>query len=398
MGKALAGIRVLDLTQYEAGPSCTEMLAWLGAEVIKIEPPAGEPARRSMSERPDLDSWFFLLLNANKKSVTLDLKKERGRAMFEKMVPDADVVIENLGPGAMERLGFGYEALRRINPRIISASVKGFGSSGPYAGYKSFEWIAQAMGGAMSLTGEPDGTPMRCAAGLGDTGSGLHCAIGILAALVQRQATGVGQRVEVAQQDAVLNLLRIHLRDHYVDGRPAPRRGNRSHLAAPSNLYRCRPFGPNDYVYIHCATLEMFRALMRVMGHPELGNDPRFAERQGRVEHVDEIDPLIEGWTEKRTKHEAMAILAGAGVPCGAVLDTGEILSNEHLIERGMVLTVEHPMRGRFAMPGNPVHLSDSPTVVERAPLLGEHNAEVYAKLLGYSDEELTALKSEGVI
>ena len=398
MGKALEGIVVLDLTQYEAGPSCTEMLAWLGADVIKIEPPGGEPGRRALSERPDTDAWFFLMLNANKKSVTLDLKAERGRAVFERMVRRADVVVENFGPGAIERLGFGYDTLRRINPRIIAASVKGFGTPGPYADYKSFEWIAQAMGGVMSLTGTPDSPPLRTEAGLGDTGAGLHCAIGILAALVQRQNTGEGQRVEVAQQDAVLNLVRIHLREHYVTGKPVPRRGNRSVAAGPSNLYRCRPFGANDYVFIHCATLDMWRTLTRILGRPELGDDPRLADRQTRAEHAAEIDPLIEAWTEKRTKHEAMEILGGAGIPCGAVLDSGEVLSDPGLVERGMVVNLEHPMRGRFAMPGNPVQLSASPTAVTRAPLLGEHNAEVYGGWLGLPADELRALETDRVI
>ena len=398
MGKALDGIVVLDLTQYEAGPSCTEMLAWLGADVIKIEPPGGEPGRRALSERSDTDAWFFLMLNANKKSVTLDLKAERGRALFERMARRADIVVENFGPGAIERLGFGYDTLRRINPRIIAASVKGFGTTGPYADYKSFEWIAQAMGGVMSLTGLPDSPPLRTEAGLGDTGAGLHCAIGILAALVQRQHTGEGQRVEVAQQDAVLNLVRIHLREHYVTGTPVPRRGNRSVAAGPSNLYRCRPFGPNDYVFVHVATLDMWRILTRILGRPELGDDPRLADRQARAQHAGEIDPLIEAWTEKRTKHEAMEILAGAGIPCGAVLDSGEVLSDPGLVERGMVVSLEHPMRGRFAMPGNPVQLSASPTTVTRAPLLGEHNAEVYGGWLGLGAEELRALARDRVI
>ena len=398
MQKALDGVRVLDLTQYEAGPSCTEMLGWLGAEVLKIEPPAGEAARRGLSDRPDLDAWFFLMLNANKKSITLDLKKERGREMFTRLVAQADVVIENFGPGAMERLGFGYERLREINPRVIAASIKGFGGEGPYADYKSFEWIAQAMGGAMSMSGEADGPPMRSEAGLGDTGAGLHCAIGILAALVQRQATGEGQRIEVAQHDAVVNLLRIHLRETYDTGKAVPRRGNRSPVVAPSNLYRCRPFGPNDYVYVHVATPEMWKTVARIVGRPELGDDPRFQDRLGRVAQVEEIDALVEGWTEKRTKQEAMETLAGAGVPCGAVLDSTEILANEALIKRGMIVTLEHPTRGRFAMPGNPVKMSASPTTVTPAPLLGEHNAEVYGKLLGCSAEDLDALRREGVI
>jgi formyl-CoA transferase len=397
MTKALEGIRVLDLTQYEAGPSCTEILAWLGAEVVKIEPPHGEPARRGLSERRDKDSWFFLLLNANKKSVTLNLKSPRGRALFETMARGADVVIENLGPGAMERLGLGYEALREINPRIIAASIKGFGSSGPYAEYKSFEWIAQAMGGVMSMTGPPDGPPSRTTAGLGDTGAGLHCAIGILAAIIQRQTTGVGQRVEVAQQDSVLNLHRIHLRDYYQDGRPGERVGNRSRAAAPSNLYRCRPFGPNDYVYVHVATQEMWRALTRVIGRPDLGDDPALAEQRARVGRVEEIDGLVEAWTEKHTKREAMEILGAAGVPCGAVLDSAEVLSDAHLTARGMVVPMEHPMRGTFTMPGNPVRLSDSPTTVTRAPLLGEHNEEVYGGL-GLGADDLATLREQGVV
>jgi formyl-CoA transferase len=396
--KALDGIRVLDLSQYEAGPSCAETLAWLGAEVIKIEPPGGEPSRRGLSERPDIDSVFFCLLNANKKAVTLNLKSERGRKMFAELVKGADVVLENLGPGSMERLGFGYDSLARLNPRIISASVKGFGSTGPYASYKSFEMIAQAMGGVMSLTGTADSPPLRTEAGLGDTGAGLHTAIGILAAIVQRQVTGVGQRVEVAQQDVVVNMTRIHFRDYYLGVHPILRHGNRSPGAAPSNLYRCRPFGPNDYVFIHTANTDMWKALARVIGQPELADDPRFADRGGRVSRGKELDELVEGWTGKRTKHEVMELLGAAGVPCGAVLDSDEVMSNEHLRGRGMIVEVDHPTRGRMAMPGSPIRMSDSPTEVTPAPLLGEHNAEIYGKLLGYDETELATLKRDGVI
>ena len=398
MTKALDGIRVLDLTQYEAGPSCTELLGWLGAEVIKIEPPAGEPARRGLSERADLDSHFFVLLNANKKGVTLNLKHERGRQMFADLVKTADVVVENLGPGAMERLGLGYEALAALNPKIISASIKGFSSGGPYENYKSFEWIAQAMSGVMSMTGSPDGPPTRTSAGLGDTGSGIHCAVGILAAIIQRQATGRGQRIEVAQQDVVVNLHRIHLREFYQTGQAGGRVGNRAKLTAPSNLYRCRPFGPNDYVYVHVANQEMWRSLARIVGRPELGDDPRYADGRTRVSHGDEVDALVEAWTEKHTKHEAMEKLGAAGVPCGAVLDSAEVVTNRHLIDRGMIVTIEHPQRGRMAIPGNPVRMSDSPTDVTRAPLLGEHSAEVYGKLLGFDAAAVEALKKDGVI
>jgi formyl-CoA transferase len=398
MGKALDGIRVLDLTQYEAGPSCTQMLGWLGADVIKIEPPVGEQGRTALSDKRGEDAWFFLLLNSNKKGVTLNLKAPRGRDMFRELAKTADVVVENLGPGSLDRLGLGWETLHALNPRLILASVKGFGSTGPYADYKSFEWIAQAMAGAMSMTGTPDGPPTKAIGGLADTGAGLHTAIGILAAIIQRHTTGVGQLLEVAQQDSVVNLLRIHLRESYQSGKPAPRQGNRSAAAAPSNIYRCRPFGPNDYVFIHCATAEMWKTLCVTCGRPELGDDPRYADRRDRVQYIDEIDAMITAWTEKHTKHEAMETLAGAGVPCGAVLDSNEVLADKHLKERGFIVELEHPRRGKFPMPGNPVRLSDSPTDIVRAPLLGEHNAEIYVKTLGLSEDDLATLEKDGVI
>ena len=398
MAKALDGIRVLDLTQYEAGPSATQMLAWLGADVVKIEPPSGEQGRTALSDKRGEDAWFFLLLNSNKKGVTLNLKSERGRDMFRDMAKTAVVVVENLGPGALDRLGLGWDTLSRLNPRLILASVKGFGSTGPYADYKSFEWIAQAMAGAMSMTGSPDGPPTKAIGGLADTGAGLHTAIGILAAIVQRHATGRGQLLEVAQQDSVVNLLRIHLRESYQSGKPSPRLGNRSMAASPSNIYRCRPFGSNDYVFVHCATVEMWKTLTKICGRPELGDDPRYADRRDRVKFIDEIDAMIGAWTEKHTKHEAMKILAGAGVPCGAVLDSNEVLADEHLRQRGFIVELEHPTRGKFPMPGNPVRLSDSPTELVRAPLLGEHNAEIYGKALGLGEADLATLKREGVI
>jgi formyl-CoA transferase len=396
--KALDGIRVLDLSQFEAGPSCAETLAWLGADVIKIEPPAGEQSRRGFSERPDVDSVFFCLLNLNKRAITLNLKSARGKQIFTDLVKTADVVIENLGPGSMERLGFGYDNLAKINPRVISASVKGFGSTGPYASYNSFEMIAQAMGGVMALTGEKDGPPLRVEAGLGDTGSGLHAAIGILAAIIQRQVTGVGQRIEIAQMDVVVNLTRIHFRDYYLGVDPIPRKGNRSPAACPSNTYRCKPFGPNDYVFVHTSNNEMWKALTKVLGRPELGDDPRYQTREGRVAAVTELEALVQGFCDQRTKHEVMELMGQAGVACGAVLDSTEIMHNEHLRQRGMIVDVDHPARGTMPMPGNAIRMSDSPTEVVRAPLLGEHNGEIYGKELGLSDDDLAALKRDGVV
>jgi formyl-CoA transferase len=257
--------------------------------------------------------------------------------------------------------------------------------------------IAQAMGGVMSLTGTADGPPTRIEAGLGDTGAGLHAAIGILAAIVQRGVTGVGQRVEVAQQDVVVSLTRIHFRDHYLGVSPILRHGNRSPGAAPSNLYRCRPFGPNDYVFIHVANPDMWKALVGVIGQPELA-DPRLADRAERLARADELDALVESWTGKRTKHEVMALLASAGVPCGAVLDSGEVMSNEHLRGRGMIVDVEHPVRGRMPVPGSPIRLSASSTAVTHAPLLGQHNAEILGKVLGLGADDLAGLKGDGVI
>jgi formyl-CoA transferase len=398
MTKALDGIRVLDLSQFEAGPSCAETLAWLGADVIKIEPPGGEQSRRGFSERPDVDSVFFCLLNANKRAITLNLKSDRGKQMFTELVKTADVVIENLGPGSMERLGFGHDDMAKINPRIISASVKGFGSTGPYASYKSFEMIAQAMGGVMALTGEKDGPPLRVEAGLGDTGSGLHAAIGILAAVIQRQVTGVGQRIEIAQMDVVINLARIHFRDYYLGVDPIPRKGNRSPQACPSNTYRCKPFGPNDYVFVHTSNVEMWKALTKVLGRPELGDDPRYQTREGRMAAQAELEAMVESFTSTRTKHEVMELMGKAGVACGAVLDSTEIMNSEHLRQRGMVVDIEHPGRGKMAMLGSPIRMSASPVEVTPAPLLGEHNAEVYGKILGLNDEDLAALKREKVI
>lgn len=397
--KALDHIKVLDLTQFEAGPSCTELLAFLGAEVIKIESPkGGDQGRYLIADKPGLDAPYFLLLNANKKSVTINLKSEQGLSLLKKLLPHFDVMVENYGPGAIQELGLGYEVVSQINPRIIYAQVKGFGTYGPYSAYKSFDMIAQATGGAMSVTGTSETEPLRPGPTIGDTGTGVHCAVGILAAILQRDKTGKGQHVEVAMQDAVVNLTRIGMMGHYLGDVPAQRRGNRITNLAPTDLYPCSPGGPNDYAYLITTTQEMWENLMTAIGQAELLTDPRFIDQRSRNKHFDEISTLITSWTRQHSKFEVMRILGEVGVPCGAVLDSGDVLANEHLKARGMIQTIEHPTRGNFTMPGCAVQLSESPVEVRPSPLLGQHNAEILGNLLGLSNVDLANLKENGVL
>ena len=397
MSQALTGIRVVDLTNNQAGPSCGQMLAWLGADVIKVEEPArGDAARHTLRDRPDADSLFFLSFNANTRSLTLNLKHPRGKEVFAALLKTADVLLENFGPGVIERLGFGWETLRRLNPRLVSASIKGFGSWGPYADYKSYEPIAQAMGGAMSVTGFADGPPTYMWPSIGDSGTGMHCVIGILAALMHRHATGVGQQVEVSMQDAVVNLIRVSLRDHQRLGAAMPRTGNQLGAGVPGTTYRCAPGGPNDYVFVFVQQ-QMWHPLLHAMGRADLIGDARFETGEARWRHKAEVDALVEAWTAARTKHEVMKILAGAGVPCGACLDTGEVLSDPHLHARDMIVEVEHPVRGRFVIVGNPIKLSASPTTISASPLLGQHSVEILNEL-GYRDADVAALAKDGAI
>lgn len=396
---ALDHIRVLDLTQFEAGPSCTEILAFLGADVVKVEPPTGgDQGRYLITDEPGLDSPYFLLLNASKKSITLNLKSDGGLRLFKRLVPHFDVLVENYGPGAIAALGLGYDAMSAINPRLVYAQVKGFGTYGPYAGFKSFDMIAQATGGAMSVTGTPDTPPLRPGPTIGDTGTGMHCAVGILSALLQRDRTGKGQRVEVAMQDAVVNLTRIGMMGHYYGNVPAPRSGNRLAALAPTDLYPCAPGGPNDYAYLINTTPAMWEATLRTIGRADLLDDPRFGDQKGRNRHFDEVFETIAAWTRQRDKFAVMRAFGEAGVPCGAVLDSGDILANEHLKARGMITTVEHPTRGSFTMPGCAVQMSDSPAEVRPAPLLGAHNAAIFGTLLGLTERDLAGLKDDGII
>jgi formyl-CoA transferase len=397
MNQALTGIRVVDLTNNQAGPSCGQILAWLGADVIKVEEPVkGDPARHTLKDRPDADSLFFLSFNANKRSLTLNLKHPGAKDAFRGLLKTADVLLENFGPGVMERLGFGWPALHDINPRLVFASIKGFGSYGPYRDYKSYEPIAQAMGGSMSVTGFPDGPPMYVWPSIGDSGTGMHCVIGILAALMQRHTTGEGQQVEVSMQDAVVNLIRVSLRDHQRLGASMPRTGNQLGSGVPGTTYRCKPGGPNDYVFIFVQQ-QMWHPLLRAIGRDDLIGDARYETAEARWKHKDEVNALVEAWTSGRSKHAVMKVLGEAGVPCGACLDTGEVMSDPHLRAREMIVEVEHPVRGKYITVGNPIKLSASATTIGPSPLLGEHRDELL-KELGYTADDIAGLASDGAI
>jgi formyl-CoA transferase len=400
---ALAGVRVLDLTQFEAGTSCTETLAWLGADVIKVEKPtSGDQGRLASSERPGVDSFYFLLLNANKRSITCNLKHARGRELLCRLIEHADVFIENYAPGVIERLGFGYEEVERVNPRIIYAQIKGFAPEGPYGSFLAFDMIAQSVGGALSITGEPDGRPLKPGATIGDTGTGLHTAIGIVAALYQRQRTGRGQRIEVAMQEAVINFCRIAYASQLLWNKAAPRIGNRSVMGtnAPSEAYPCKGLGPNDYCYVYTTRAgdHQWHRLLGVIGREDLLDDPRFATNRDRFANKDALDAVLKPWMAERTKVEVMETLGQAGVPAGAVFTTDELMRDPFLRERGMFPTIKHPIRGDVTIPGWPVKMSDSHVPVTSAPVLGANTQEVYSELLGCTPEQLESLRAEQAI
>jgi len=405
--KALEGIRVIDLSQFEAGTACTETLAWLGADVIKIERPVGgEQGRVSSRERPDRDAMYFILLNANKRSVTLNLAEERGKQLLRDLIGTADVFIENFAPGSIERLGFGPEDVQAINPRIVYARIKGFAPGSPFESFLVYDSVAQAAGGSVSITGESmERTPVKPGPNMADTGSGLHCAIGILAALYDREQTGMGQVVEIAMQDAVINFCRVAYAQAFRHGQAAKRLGTKNQMmtSAPSGLYRCKPGGPNDYCFIYGSRAgeagnRQWTRLLEAIGRNDLVGDPRFASPELRYEHYEIVDAVITEWTSTKSKHEVMEILGAASVPVGAVFDTIELQNDAFLREHGMFVTVDHPDWGPITVPGSPIRLSRSPVEVLPAPLLGQHNRDVYGGVLGLSDQAIDALKSDGVL
>ena len=410
MSKALEGLRILDMTHVQMGPSATQILAWLGADVMKVELPGrGDITRSQLRDIPDVDSLYFTMLNCNKRSITLNTKTERGKAVFRKLIAESDVLVENFAPGALDRQGFTWETIREINPRIIYASGKGFGP-GPYVDCKAYETVAQAMGGSMSTTGFAEDVPMSTGAQIGDSGTGIHLVAALLAAVIQREKTGRGQRVEVAMQDCVLNLCRVKMRDQQrlnhgplneypneTFGDTVPRSGNASGGGQPGNVLRCKGGGPNDYIYVVIQP-PGWEPLMKVVGHEELIDDPTFATPEARLSHLDKCFGIIEQWTQQHDKFEVMRLLNEVHVPCGPIMSMEELMADESLVARGIVVDVEHPQRGTFRTLGCPLQLSDSPVEVTTSPALGEHTDEILAEVVGYSADEISAARGEGAI
>ena len=393
---ALEGMRVLDMTQYEAGTACTQALAWLGADVVKIERPgAGDPGRGLLVGGDH--SAYFLYWNANKRSVAIDLEQPEGRALLLRMLPRYDVFVENFGPGVLEKLGLDYETMRAVQPAIIYARIKGFGAGGPYAGYKCYDMVAQAAAGAFSVTGAADGPPMCPGPTMADSGTGVQAALAITAAYVQRMRTGEGQQVEIAMQEAMTFYMRTRVANGSEWGTAvAPRSGNG---AGPMlNLYPCSPGGPNDYVYLVVATPRMWEQLCSALGRPELASDPRFKGWIVRHENGAALYDEIAKWTLAHSKHEAMRILAEAGVPCSAVLDTRDLFQDPQLQARGFVQHVKHDVLGLVPILGSPFRMSRSQVELSAAPVLGRHTDELLRADLGLSENELRALHASGVV
>jgi formyl-CoA transferase len=398
----LTGMRVLDLTQFEAGPSCTEALAWLGADVVKVEnPKVGDPGR-SAGGKPGVDAYYFLQYNANKKSVAVNLKDPRGLQLVKELAGKADVMIENFAPGAIERLGLGADVIRALNPSIIYCQVKGFGTGSAFEKNLAFDMIAQACGGSMSITGEEDGPPCKPGATIGDTGTGMLMGISILAAYVRKLRTGQGEHLQVAMQDSILHYIRNAFTYMERTGKPAPRAGSKTVGGGnpPIGVYPCKGGGPNDYVYIYTsrANPEHWTRLLKVMGREDLIGDPRFADPDARTDHREEVDGIVSAWTIQHDKHAAMKLVGDATIPAGAVLDTLELAGDKTFEQRGIRQTMHHPAVGEYVMSGWPVRFGGETPSVQPAPLLGQHGEEVLAGWLNYDQDKIAALRNDEVI
>ena len=416
MSKALEGIRILDMTHVQAGPTCSQLLAWLGADVIKLEPPQGDATRGQLRDVQNADSLYFTMLNCNKRSITVNMKTAEGKSVFVDLLMKCDIVMENFGPGVLDRFGFPWEKIHQINPRIIMGSIKGFGSSGPYADFKAYENVAQAMGGAMSTTGVPDGPPYVTGAQIGDTGTGLHLGIGLLAALHHRNRTGKGQFVEVAMMDGVMNLCRVKWRDHqrlwretlseYSVGThqgmgATPRSGNDSGGGQLGNAVRCKPGGSNDFMYVvvqEAVWDALAKCIGAEVGMPNLATDPKFASIGERRRNQVDVWEIIGEFALKHTKRELMKILNEIEVPCGPIMSTEDLFTDEHVKLREMMVELDHPQRGKWWNVGMPIKLSDSPATIRRSPLLGEHNEEILREVIGYDQPTIERLRQAGAL
>ena len=414
--KALENIRILDFTHVQSGPTCTQLLAWLGADVIKVErPEVGDATRNQLVDVEGADSLYFTMLNHNKRSLTLNTKNETGKQVLERLVKACDVLVENFAPGALDRMGFSWERIQVLNPRMIMASVKGFGP-GPYEDCKVYENVAQCAGGAASTTGFPDGPPLVTGAQIGDSGTGLHLALGIVAALLQRETSGRGQRVLAPMQDGVLNLCRVKLRDQqrlahgplkeysqYCDGiefgEATPRAGNDSGGGQPGRILKCKGWetDPNAYTYF-ITQAPAWGNICDVIGKPEWKEDPDYATPAARLPRLNAIFGTIEEWTKTKTKFEVMDTCNPLNIPVGPILSMKELAEEPSLRKTGTVVEVDHPKRGKYLSVGCPIKMSDSEVAVERSPLLGEHTEEILRQVLNYSEDEVTAIRESGAI
>ena len=414
--EALKGIKVLDFTHVQSGPTCTQLLAWFGADVIKVERPgSGDPTRSQLVDVPGADSLYFTMLNHNKRSLTLNTKNETGKRILERLIKKCDVLVENFAPGAMERMGFGWEQIQKLNPRMIMASVKGFGP-GPYEDCKVYENVAQCAGGAASTTGFLDGPPTVTGAQIGDSGTGLHLALGIVTALYQRHETGIGQRVLASMQDGVINLCRVKLRDQQrlaagplteysqygegIDfGDATPRAGNDSGGGQPGRILKCKGWetDPNAYTYF-ITQAAAWPKICKAINKPAWVDDPNYATPNARLTRLNEVFDAIESWTMTKTKFEVMQICNPLDIPVGPILSMKEISEEESLRETGTIVEIDHPERGKYLSVGCPVKLSASPAEVKRSPLLGEHTKEILRSELGYTDNELDEILESGAV
>ena len=414
--KALEGVKILDFTHVQSGPTCTQLLAWFGADCIKVERPGvGDATRGQLRDIPDVDSLYFTMLNHNKRSMTLNTKTDKGKEVLEELIRACDVLVENFAPGALDRMGFSWERIQELNPRMIMASIKGFGP-GPYEDCKVYENVAQCTGGSASTTGFLDGPPLVTGAQIGDSGTGLHLALGIVTALFHREKTGRGQKVSAAMQDAVLNLCRVKLRDQQrlqhgpmkeyhqygegvAFGEAVPRAGNASGGGQPGWILKCKGYetDPNAYIYF-ITQAPVWGNICDLIGKPEWKTEAGYAKPAERLDKLGHIFDTIEAWTKTKTKFEVMDLCNPLNIPCGPILSMKEIAEEPSLRETGTVVEVDHPERGKYLSVGCPIKLSGSPVDVERSPLLGEHTDEILSDVLGFSAEAVAEMKEAGAI